>query len=120
MYNIVQLIVYSGDTPDKSREGNLQISRKIIIKGNMTDINKIEIDDKEAIELPFHMVPVDAFAPDETQIEKLHLLIPKDNDLLLFMEQEQKKVNRTIDKNGKLRKSFKKSDYKNIKEWLER
>lgn len=120
MYNIVQLIVYSGDTPDKSREGNLQISRKIIIKGNMTDINKIEIDDKEAIELPFHMVPVDAFAPDETQIEKLHLLIPKDDALLFFMEQEQKKVNRTIDKNGILRKSFKKGDYKNIKEWLER
>ena len=30
IYNIVQLIVYSGDIPDKSREGNLLISRKII------------------------------------------------------------------------------------------
>lgn len=38
-YNIIQLIVYSGDTPDKSREGHLLISRKIIIKGNMTDKN---------------------------------------------------------------------------------
>lgn len=39
-YNIVQLIVYSGDTPDKNREGNLSISRKIIIKGDMTDNGK--------------------------------------------------------------------------------
>lgn len=32
MYNIVQLIVYSGNTPDKSREGNLLISRKSLLK----------------------------------------------------------------------------------------
>ena len=55
-YNIVQLIVYSGDTPDKNREGNLSISRKIIIKGDMTDRNQIIIGDDEVIELPFHMI----------------------------------------------------------------
>ena len=48
-YNIVQLIVYSGDTPDKSREGNLLISRKIIIKGDMADKEQIVIDDDEVI-----------------------------------------------------------------------
>lgn len=51
-YNIVQLIVYSEDTPDKSREGNLLISRKIIIKGDMADKEQIVIDDDEVIELP--------------------------------------------------------------------
>ena len=61
-YNIVQLIVCSGDTPDKSKEGNLLISRKIIIKGDMTDKNQIVIDDEEVIELPFHMIPTDTFA----------------------------------------------------------
>lgn len=61
-YNIVQLVVCSGDTPDKSREGNLLISRKIIIKGDMTNKDKIVIDDDEVIELPFHMIPTDAFA----------------------------------------------------------
>ena len=35
-YNIVQLIVYSREIPDRSREGNLLISRKILIKGDMT------------------------------------------------------------------------------------
>ena len=35
-YNMVQLIVYSQNKPDRTIESNLQISRKIIIKGNMT------------------------------------------------------------------------------------
>ena len=56
-YNIVQLIIYSDDIPDKNREGNLYISRKIILKGNMDDRNRILLDDDESIELPFHMIP---------------------------------------------------------------
>lgn len=70
-YNIVQLIVYSGDTPDKNREGNLSISRKIIIKGDMTDRNQIIIGDDEVIELPFHMISSASFAPDEKKMERL-------------------------------------------------
>ncbi len=77
-YNIVQLIVYSEGTPDKSREGNLLISRKIIIKGDMTDKDRIVIDDSEVIELPFHMIPTDAFAPDVEQMKRLSQLLPED------------------------------------------
>lgn len=119
MYNIVQLIVYSGDTPDKSREGNLLISRKIIIKGDMTKKNQIIIDDDEVIELPFHMIPVDAFAPDAGQIEQLSQLLPKDESLLELMEKKQKKVNRK-EKDGVLDKSFEVQDYEKIREWLEK
>ena len=67
-YNIVQLIICSDDNPDKNREGNLLVSRKIILKGNMSDRNKIILDDDEAIELPFHMIPIKDFLPDEEQI----------------------------------------------------
>lgn len=70
-YNIVQFIVYSREIPDKSREGNLLISRKILIKGDMTDKNQIIIVDDEVIELPFHMIPTDAFAPDVEQMKRL-------------------------------------------------
>lgn len=90
-YNIVQLIVYSGDSPDKSREGNLLISRKIIIKGDMTNKNQIVIDDEDVIELPFHMIPADAFAPDEEKVKRLSQLLPEDEDLLVLMEKKQKK-----------------------------
>ena len=93
-YNIIQLIVYSGDTPDKSREGHLLISRKIIIKGNMTDKNQIVIDDNEVIELPFHMIPTNAFAPDEKKMRQLKLLLPEDEELLVLMERKHRKVNK--------------------------
>lgn len=118
-YNIVQLIVYSEDTPDKSREGNLLISRKIIIKGDMADKEQIVIDDDEVIELPFHMIPVDAFAPDEEQMKQLSQLLPENEDLLELLDKKRKKVNRK-EKEGVLDKSFEVQDYEKIKEWLER
>lgn len=119
MYNIVQLIVYSGDAPDKSREGNLMISRKIIIKGDMTVKNQIVIDDDEAIELPFHMIPADAFVPDEEQMKQLRRLLPEDENILTVLEMKQKKVNKK-EKDGVWDKSFEVHDYEKIKEWLER
>lgn len=118
-YNIIQLIVYSGDTPDKSREGHLLISIKIIIKGNMTDKNQIVIDDNEVIELPFHMIPTNAFAPDEKKMRQLKLLLPEDEELLVLMERKHRKVNKK-EKNGELDKSFETQDYERIREWLER
>lgn len=104
-YNIVQLIVYSKENLDKSREGNLLISRKILIKGDMTDKNQIVIDDDEVIELPFHMIPTDAFAPDVEQMKRLSQLLPKDEGLLALMEKKRKRVNRK-EREGVLDKSF--------------
>ena len=116
-YNIVQLIVYSEETPDRSREGNLLISRKIIIKGDMTEKDRIVIDDEEVIELPFHMIPADAFAPDAEQMKQLSQLLPEDEELLAIMENKRKRVNRNK-KEGVLDKSFGEQDFEKIKEWL--
>ena len=118
-YNIVQLIVYSKETLGKSREGNLLISRNILIKGDMTDKNQIVIDDDEVIELPFHMIPTDAFAPDVEQMKRLSQLLPKDEGLLELMEKKRKRVNRK-EREGVLDKSFEVQDYEQIKEWLKR
>lgn len=118
-YNIVQLIVYSKENLDKSQEGNLLISRKILIKGDMTDKNQIVIDDDEVIELPFHMIPTDAFAPDVEQMKRLSQLLPKDEGLLALMEKKRKRVNRK-EREGVLDKSFEVQDYEQIKEWLKR
>lgn len=118
-YNVVQLIVYSKEILDKSREGNLLISRKILIKGDMTDKNQIVIDDDEVIELPFHMIPTDAFAPDTEQMKQLSQLLPEDEGLLALMEKKRKRVNRK-EREGVLDKSFEVQDYEQIKEWLKR
>lgn len=118
-YNVVQLIVYSKEILDKSREGNLLISRKILIKGDMTDKNQIVIDDDEVIELPFHMIPTDAFAPDTEQMKRLSQLLPEDEGLLALMEKKRKRVNRK-EREGVLDKSFEVQDYEQIREWLKR
>ena len=116
-YNIVQLIVYSEGTPDRSRESNLLISRKIIIKGDMTDKDRIVIDDDEVIELPFHMIPTDAFAPDAEQMKRLSQLLPEDEGLLAIMEKKRQRVNRNK-REGVSDKSFGEQDYEKIKRWL--
>ena len=118
-YNIVQLIVYSEDTPDKSREGNLLVSRKIIIKGDMADKEQIVIDDDEGIELPFHMISTDTFAPDEERKRQLEELLPKDEELLLIMEKKRIKAHKR-EHEGKYDKSFGTQEYEMIKGWLER
>lgn len=120
-YNIVQLIVCSGETPDKSKEGNLQISRKIILKGKKADDGRICIEDDEVIELPFHIIPADTFAQDEEKVRKLSQLLPEDEGLLEMLKKKQKKVyNSRKSENGPNKKSFKEQDFEKIKGWLER
>lgn len=117
-YNIVQLIIYSNGTPDKNREGNLLISRKIILKGNVDEKDRIFIGDDEVIELPFHMISSDAFSPDEGQINTLKQLLPKEEGVLSILKKKQKKVNKK-EREGILDKSFEIQDFEKIKEWLE-
>ena len=117
-YNIVQLIICSDDNPDKNREGNLLVSRKIILKGNMSDRNKIILDDDEAIELPFHMIPIKDFLPDEEQIGLLRRLLPEDDSVFSLLKRQHKKAKRK-EHEGIIDKSFSVQDFEKIKEWLE-
>ena len=117
-YNIVQLIICSDDNPDKNREGNLLVSRKIILKGNMSDRNKIILDDDEAIELPFHMIPIKDFLPDEEQIGLLRRLLPEDESVFSLLKRQHKKAKRK-EHEGIIYKSFSVQDFEKIKEWLE-
>lgn len=117
-YNIIQLIVCSEEISDREKEGDLNVTRKIIIKGDMKNINRIEIDDDEVIELPFHMISSAAFAPDEKSQNKLNQLISNDEKFLKLMETTYKRVNRK-EREGILDKSLSSVNYKMIKEWLE-
>ena len=117
-YNIVQLIICSDDNPDKNREGNLLVSRKIILKGNMSDRNKIILDDDEAIELPFHMIPIKDFLPDEEQIGLLRRLLPEDESVFSLLKRQHKKAKRK-EHEGIIDKSFSVQDFEKIKEGLE-
>ena len=117
-YNIVQLIIYSDDIPDKNREGNLYISRKIILKGNMDDRNRILLDDDESIELPFHMIPANSFSPDEEQVNALRQLLPEDDSIFTLLKKKRNKAKRK-EHEGILYKSFEIKNFETIKGWLE-
>lgn len=117
-YNIIQLIIYSDDIPDKNREGNLYISRKIILTGNMDDRNRILLDDDESIELPFHMIPANSFSPDEEQINALRQLLPEDDSIFTLLKKKRNKAKRK-EHEGILDKSFEIQDFEKIKGWLE-
>lgn len=117
-YNIVQLVISDNDAPDRKCEGNLLVSRKIIIKGKVEDKNKIFVDDNETIELPFHMIPLDVFSPDEVKVEKLRSLLPNNNTISELLEKENKKEQKTK-KDDILKKNLKKEDFEKIKRWLE-
>lgn len=118
-YNIVQLIIYSKGKPDKTKEGHLIMSRKIIIKGELNCDNQIIIDDADAVELPFHMVPSDAFAPDEVKVRILEQLLPDDDNLLSILKKERKRSIRKR-KESIREKFFNENEYIKLKEWLER
>ena len=112
------MIIYSDDIPDKNREGNLYISRKIILKGNMDDRNRILLDDDESIELPFHMIPANSFSPDEEQVNALRQLLPEDASIFTLLKKKRNKAKRK-EHEGILDKSFEIQNFEKIKGWLE-
>ena len=85
----------------------------------MIDENQIEINDDEAIELPFHMISTDEFVPDKGQVNRLRQLIPEEKNLLELMEKKRIKTIKK-ERNGVFDKTFKVQEYEMIKEWLEK
>lgn len=118
-YNIVQLIVYSGEKPDKSSECNLMMSRKIIIEGDLTDRERVRIADDEAIELPFRMISADAFIPDPEKKAHLEQLIPNNESLLKLLTADLKKAKRKEGASTQ-KKTLDADNYNKIREWLEK
>ena len=117
-YNIVLLIVYSSDRPDKSQEGNLMITRKIFIRGDMAVKDQIEIADEEVIDLPFHIIPSDEFIPNLEKTRKLNQLTACDEELLKYLKEKHQR-NRVRSKASITNKSIPDLDYNKIKEWLQ-
>ena len=81
----------------------------------MSDRNKIILDDDEAIELPFHMIPIKDFLPDEEQIGLLRRLLPEDESVFSLLKRQHKKAKRK-EHEGIIDKSFSVQDFEKIKD----
>ena len=92
------------------------ISRKIILKGDLTDPNQIVLK-KNVIELPFYMFESIEFEPNTEKTKRLSKLLPSNKKLFSLMTQERDKPSRG---RGEVRnKIFNEGDFNKIKEWLE-
>ncbi len=57
----------------------------------MEDKNRIVIADDEAIELPFHMISADTFAPDVEQARSIEPVTSKDERAFGFVDRKRHK-----------------------------
>lgn len=118
-YNIVLLVICSENTLDKSSESNLMITRKIILKGDLSNKDQIDIDDRDAIDLPFYTISSDSYEPDKELKAKLDDLSPKDKKLFDLMKKERKLTNRKSGSSTQV-KNYSEDEFISIKEWLEK
>lgn len=118
-YNIVLLIVCSENEAERSSESNLFTTRKIVICGDISDKNKIIIDEIDAIELPFYMISTNDYSTNEALKAQLNQLLPNDENLLALMTKERKKEKRNNLTSTQV-KTFNNDEYSLIKEWLKK
>lgn len=118
-YNVVQIVLYEKDIEDKSQEGSLKISRKILLPCAIDGNGQVSIDDEEALELPFVLISPNETAQKAEVITELLTLMPKEGTSMEFIKTPRKKERRKVGEDGRLVKSFS-DEFEQIKEWLTR
>ncbi len=114
-YNVIQIILCSGEIIDRTAEGSLNISRKLILSYEMNAEGEIEIPDEEAVEIPFYLIPAGDFRIDEEIAKELSICMPESNNLEFLYSPRKKEKNI---KTGTPKMSFSENEYKIIEEWL--
>lgn len=118
-YNVVQIILYEGNIEDRSEEGSLSVSRKILLPFTTTEEGDILIPDEEVVEIPFYIIPVGNFLVQPNILEDLKTCIPDSMaDDLEFLNEPMKKNNRKKGADNKIIKIFNEDQYKKIEGWL--
>lgn len=118
-YNVIQIILCEDNIDDRSEEGSLNISRKILLPYMTTEEGDIIIPDTEIVEIPFYIVPAGDFKVNQQILNALKAHIPDSSaDDLVFLEKPLKKVSRKKGNDNKIAKSLSEDQYIKIKGWL--
>lgn len=118
-YNAIQIILYESPLVDRSEEGSLNVTRKILLPCSFKENGMIEIQDNEAVEIPFYLIPVADFKVNEEFVTELNNCLPDDEtEDFDFLYTNRRLVQRRTDGNNILKKNFEKEQYERIKEWL--
>lgn len=117
-YNAVQIVLYEAPIEDCSKEGSLNVTRKLFIPCIFLDNGDIEISDNKVIEIPFYLIEAGDFEKDTIVLNQLGQYLPTLQDANLdFLCVRRKSVQRRLE-NKILKKNYEKTEYKMIKEWL--
>lgn len=108
-YNIIEIILCKDKQRDRSEEGSLKVTRKIILSYDIESDGTIVIPDTEAVEIPFYMIPTSDFLLNEENIKTLKKCMPKEDLKILFQENK---------KGRGINSTFEKEYYDKIEEWL--
>ncbi len=118
-YNAIQIILYDSPIVDRSEEGSLNVTRKILLPCIFSGNGMIEIQDDEAVGIPFYLIPTGDFKVNEELVSQLNDCLPEDErGEFEFLSLERKLVQKRVDDNNILKKNFIKEEYDKIKEWL--
>lgn len=119
-YNVIQIILCNDAIDDRSEEGSLNVSRKILLPCIIDNVGNIIISDAEVVEIPFYIVHVGDFEVNLNVMNDLMTYIPDSNTTDLdFLNKPMKKVNRNKNSGSKISKSFTEEQFKKVKEWLD-
>lgn len=118
-YNAIQIILYENPAIDRSEEGSLNVTRKILLPCTFKENGMIEIKEEEAVEIPFYLIPAGDFKVNEEFVSQLNDCLPEDEGgKFEFLFSERKLVQKRINANNVLKKNFINEEYDKIKEWL--
>lgn len=119
-YNVVQVILCDDTIDDRSEEGSLNVSRKILLPCTINDMGDIIISDTEMVELPFYTVPVGDFEENSIIMNDLRTYIPNSNTVDLdFFNKPIKKVKRIKNSDNRIAKSFTEDQFIKVRGWLD-
>ena len=77
-YNAIQIILHENPIIDRSEEGSLNVTRKILLPCTFKGNGMIEIKDDEAVGIPFYLIPAGDFKVNEEFISQLNACLPVD------------------------------------------
>lgn len=118
-YNIIQLVIYQDEIHDRSEEGSVRVSRKIFIPYKTGEDGQVTIEDGDALEIPFCLFTPNNFQKNNSTVSELKKITQADDTKMNFIKKENRKIRRSKDVDGFLKKNFTSEKFELIEEWLD-
>lgn len=115
-YNVVQIILFEDGDVDRTKEGSLNISRKIILPCTFGNGGEVSVTDDVAMELPFVLVTANETQKESGVYNELLKLLPEEGSNMEFLNFYREKRRKKPTEEEYINTFF--DEFEMIKEWL--